>query len=804
MKTNLEISPRAAVSTHEKPVPFDPAFANGHHAWPDHGGFDVNGDYVLTDPRTPRPWQNLLSNDDYLLSVTQLGTGFSAFRGAYYNRVTRSYSDSEFDDKRSGRFFYIRDAATGAFFSPTVFPVDSSMKAFTGYACRYSPGGMQWEGEREGVRFVLETLVCQDEPTELHRLTLINLTPTAREFDLFFYLEWAFTGPPEYHGFAITSGFDPDANALWADVKTHPRFRAHQTAFVTCSAPIRDFDGRRLAFEGPLGSIQHPEAVENGRCRNSAAPVIGTATGAVRAHVHLGPMETCTTVFAVSVVPELSAVPVRAAAVRELDFDGCRQAVADYWEGVAAAQRADVPDLAHPLRSYLARWLPCQIIQNARWSRWAAKKGYRDVLQDAAGTRLLEPDRARRMILEAIRHQRSDGHAPRCWDQAPWKDHQWIDARDSVYWLFYAIDAYLRETSDLALLEEAEPFIDSEESVTVWNHLERALDFLWTHRGAHGFSLIGEGDWNDSLNTAGIGGKGESIWLTQALAHGILLFEKMATATGRDGMVPGLRRRHAELAAILEKNAWDGEWYRQGTSDDGRLIGSKEAPEGGHIYLLPQAWAVISQTASEDRICRALNSVTEHLETPRGPLLLFPPYSGFQPQLGRISGGGSEVDSVYVHAAIFYAHALVLRGDADLAWDVIRRVLPASEIVPSGRSGAEPFTCINALTGESWAWPGWSYTGWWSGSPAWILQILVEGFLGAKAEYDGLRIAPCLPSEWSEASLTRRFRGASYEIHIRRQPGAQPTLCVDGRPLADNLLAPAAPGSTVRVECTIA
>lgn len=786
------------------PVVFDPRFAGHREGWPEHGYFDERGAYVLTDPLTPRPWQNLLGNEEYLLSISQLGTGFSTYGGIYCNRVTRSYADSEFDDKRSGRFIYIRDAETGEFFSPTVYPVHTSLEGFDDYACRYEPGAMRWEVFRDGLRVELETIVCPEENTELHRLSLSELSGRSRVLDVFFYLEWAFFGAPEYHGFAITTGFDPAANAHWADVKTHPRYRAHQTGFVTASHPILDYDGRRLAFEGPLGSIQRPGAVEAGRCRNSGAPIIGTATGAVRTRLEIGPSGSASVVFAVGVVRDLSLVPDRARrAVERGRFEAERSEVAAFWNGVAARQVAELPQAGDALRSYITRWLPCQLILNARWARWAAKRGYRDVLQDAAGARLLEPPRARRMILEAVRHQRSDGHAPRCWDTSPWGDHQWLDSRDSPYWLFYSLDAYLRETADFAILDKEEPFVDAPGAVPVWEHLRRALEFLWAQRGEHGWCLIGEGDWNDSINTAGIAGRGESVWLTQALGHGLGLMETIAAASGRGAEIPEFRRRRDEIAALLEANAWDGEWYCRGATDDGAVFGSKADQGGGRIYLLPQAWATIAGVAPRDRALAALRAVASRLETPQGPLLFAPRFEDFEPRIGRISGGGSEADSVYVHGALFYAKALLMHRDADGAWDVIRRLLPASSDLPSGCSGAEPFTCVNAFTGEGWSWPGWSYTGWWTGSPGWLLQILVEDILGARAEFDGLRIDPRLPSCWSSASLVRRFRGAEYHISIHRSPGAPARISVDGESAPSNLLPAAPAGSRVRVECEL-
>lgn len=800
-------SPAAAVHHHRR-LPFTTSPEDTVGSWGEHGHFLDDGRYELLEPGTPRPWQNILSNDDYMLSISQLGTGFSTYKSIFSNRVTRSYQEMEFDDKRSGRFFYIRNHADGDVFSPMIYPVQTTLEGYSDYSCVYEPGLTRWKATRGGIGMELEALVCQGEDTELFRLTLTDFDGRARDLDAFFYLEWCFTGAPEDQGFGLDAGFDSEGNHLWANVKTHPSRRYHQTGFVTASEPILDYDCRRLAFEGPLGSIHCPDAVRLGRCRNSGAPILGTTTGAVRVSVDIPANGSAVVLFSVGVTADLGGIAERASRLQSAGrFENEKQMVTAFWQGITSRQQITIPGEHRDIGLFFDSWLKCQVIQNARWTRWGSKKGYRDVLQDAAGARLLDPARARRMILAAASHLRTDGHAPRNWDEAPWKAHVWIDARDCPYWLIYSIDAYLRETGDFALLDEMCPFIDSESKATVWDHLLLVVDFLWKSRGERGLSLFGDCDWNDSLNTPGIEGKGESVWLTQAVAQGMLLMEGITQASGYSAGGVNFLERHAELAKALEVHGWDGAWFRRGYADNGMLIGSSQSEGGGEIYLLPQAWATISKTTTPERESEALASAVKRLSTVFGPMLYTPGYASYNPSIGRISVSASETNAVYVHASLFKAQADLMRGDADSAWETIHKVLPASGELPSAQSGAEPFTCINAIAGAGWSWPGWSYTGWWSASPAWLLQILVEWICGARAEFGGLRVAPCLPSGWAGASIVRHFRGAEYHIKISKPEGAKSgaaTLVVDGVPFAGNLIPGAPAGSIVHVECTIA
>ena len=62
-----------------------------------------------------------------------------------------------------------------------------------------------------------------------------------------------------------------------------------------------------------------------------------------------------------------------------------------------------------------------------------------------------------------------------------------------------------------------------------------------------------------------------------------------------------------------------------------------------------------------------------------------------------------------------------------------------------------------------------------------------------KPDYDGLRIDPCLPKELSDLTVTRKFRGSTYQIHIVNRAGDEKgavSIVVDGAPLSGNVIAP--------------
>jgi cellobiose phosphorylase len=62
----------------------------------------------------------------------------------------------------------------------------------------------------------------------------------------------------------------------------------------------------------------------------------------------------------------------------------------------------------------------------------------------------------------------------------------------------------------------------------------------------------------------------------------------------------------------------------------------------------------------------------------------------------------------------------------------------------------------------------------------------LQGILGCRADFDGLRIAPCIPPGWKRFEVTRVFRGVTYRITVRNPDGVSKgvrQMTVDGKPV---------------------
>ncbi len=100
---------------------------------------DTCREYVITRPDTPLPWINYLGCEDYFGIISNTAGGYSFYRDARLRRLTRyRYNNVPLDG--GGRYIYLRDNATGDFWSPTWQPTRTDLDEYT---CRHGMGYTQ-------------------------------------------------------------------------------------------------------------------------------------------------------------------------------------------------------------------------------------------------------------------------------------------------------------------------------------------------------------------------------------------------------------------------------------------------------------------------------------------------------------------------------------------------------------------------------------------------------------------------------------------------------------------------------------
>jgi cellobiose phosphorylase len=464
-------------------------------------------------------------------------------------------------------------------------------------------------------------------------------------------------------------------------------------------------------------------------------------------------------------------------------------------------------------------WNPIQCRATLFWSRFVSAyetgtgrgMGTRDSAQDTLGTVHNAADRARATLSMLWHLQYKDGHTwhqvlPLTGEGGPglaaefpaWP--QWFC--DDHLWLILGVCAYLRETGDLAYLDEKIDYTDGG-SDSVWNHMMCAIEFTLQHRGPQGLPRIGFADWDDTMNVDHGSGKAESVWCGQQFCRTLLDLAELSQHMRKTDDANRFRALHAEMAGIINKVAWDGDWYARAFDDEGKPIGVKS--ETHHqIALNTQTWAVIGDAAPADRGRRAMEQAHEKLNSKFGLALLWPAYTeGDERVRGTTTypPGAKENGGIFCHANTWAIVAAAKLGMAERAMQYYLQITPFMRRDVDCMK-VEPYVYCGNVTGPEHKQYGYARNAWLSGTASWTYVAGTQWILGIRPTYSGLAIAPVIPEKWKGFKATRLYRGVRYLIGVKRVgKGSAVQLTVDGRVVTGCVVPlPAAGTKEVKVE----
>ncbi|MBT8224406.1 MAG: glycosyl transferase [Dactylosporangium sp.] len=807
---------------------------------------DERREYVIDRPDTPLPWINYLGTEAYFGIVSNTAGGYSFYRDARLRRLTRyRYNNAPLD--LGGRYVYLRDNDAGVFWSPSWQPTRTDLDA---YECRHGMSYTMVSSAYRGVHAETLYFVPLGENLEVWRLRVTNHRETPVDLSAFSSVEFCLWDAQD-----DATNFQRNYSTGQVEVvdgviyhKTEYRDRRDHFAYFACSEPLAGFDTQRDAFLGAYRGFEAPAVVEHGVSRDSIANG-WQPHGSHHVKLSLAPGETREVVFVLGYWENPRDAKFDPPGSQTIDKSLVKPVI-DRWlspetvEAGLAALRAKWDEFLNVLQvttpdtdtnRMVNIWNAYQCMVTFNMSRSASLfesgigrgMGFRDSNQDLLGFVHIIPERARERILDIAATQLPSGGAYHQYQPLTKRGNNDIGSgfNDDPLWLILGVAAYLKETGDWPILNEPVPYDNAPGSqMPLYEHLQRSLRFTLDHLGPHGLPLIGRADWNDCLNLNCFSTEpGESFQTTENKGGGtaesvfiagqfVLAAKELAGIAHRHGLpddAKNYRDQAEQMAGTVSDHGWDGAWFRRAYDYYGTAIGSSENTEG-QIFIEPQGMCILGGLGLDDGTAStALASVRERLATPHGIVLHQPAYSRYHLGLGEIStypAGYKENAGIFCHTNpwIMIAEAMVANGDG--AFDYYKRINPSAREDISDVHRCEPYVYAQMIAGKDAPTHGEAKNSWLSGTAAWNFTAISQWILGIRADYDGLRIDPVLPSAWDGFTASRRFRGASYEITVRKPAGATGRvthLIVDGTRVDGTLMPPAPAGSTVRIEAII-
>jgi cellobiose phosphorylase len=790
---------------------------------------DVNREYVITRPDTPLPWINYLGMQDYFSLISNTAGGYAFYQDARLRRITRyRYNNVPLD--MGGRYLYLRDQASGEFWSPTWMPTRHKAEDYT---CRHGLGysliGSAYRGIRADVRY----FVPLDDSLEIWDLMVENLSPTPRTLSLFSSVEFCL-----WDALDDATNFQRNLNIGQVEVegsviyhKTEYRERRDHFAYFACSEPLAGFETQREAFLGPYRGWENPQVVE----RDQTAHSLGVGWSPVGVHhvrLNLAPGSKQRVIFLLGyhenpadvkfsppdsqTIHKGTVTPIIKKYLDPVHVDQAFDALRTVWDDLLGVFQVDSAN--EHVDRMVNIWNAYQCMVTFNLSRSASYfesgigrgMGFRDSNQDLLGFVQMVPERARQRILDLAATQLENGGAYHQYQPLTKRGNDAVGSNfnDDPAWLVLGTAAYLKETGDWAVLDEPVPYENQPGTeAPLLEHLQRCIQYTLDRLGPHGLPLIGRADWNDCLNLNTFSDQpGESFQTTTnrdgkvaesvvIAALFIMAAKELSAISANLGLADEsdrLNRLAAGMAETIREHGWDGDWFLRAYDHFGDVVGSKTCTEG-KIFIEPQGLCAMAGVGIEEGLAgKALEAVENHLATEHGILLLQPAFRQYYLHLGEISSyppGYKENASVFCHTNPWMMIAESMLGNGDRALDYYLRINPSQREGISDLHRCEPYVYAQTIAGADSTSFGEAKNSWLTGTAAWNYVAITQWILGIRPDFDGLRVEPVLPPGWDGYHATRKFRGVTYEIEVVRQgKGNALTVSVDGKTIAGTLM----------------
>ena len=567
--------------------------------------------------------------------------------------------------------------------------------------------------------------------------------------------------------------------------------------------------GDKESFLGRYHGYNNPEGVITGKLSNKGN-YNENSCGALSTVLSLAPGETKEITFLVGMKGDAEAGEIvehykncQDVCKRELEE------LIEYWHGQLSHFQIRTP--SPEFNTMINTWNAYNCFMTFIWSRAASFTycglrngyGYRDTVQDIQGVIHLAPEMAVEKIrfmlsaqvdngggLPLVKFTHNPGHEDTP-DDASYVQETGHPAyrADDALWLFPTVYKYVSETGNVAFMDEVIPFANKGEA-TVYEHLKRAIAFSENHLGKHGMPAGLYADWNDCLR---LGKDGESTFVALQYYYAMTILREFADYKEDKEYIEYLNESQKKLGKLIQDLCWNEDRFIRGFTEDGAVIGKRTDPEA-NMWLNPQSWAVISGLADDAQADLALDMVYKRLNTEYGAILMDPPYHAhaFEGALAVIYNAGTKENAgIFSQSQGWIILAEALRGHGERAFGYFMENAPAAQNDRAEIRRLEPY-CYGQFT-EGKASPnfGRSHVHWLTGTASTVMVGCVEGILGMRPDFGGLRIAPSVPKEWDKFEIDKDFRGCKLHITVHN-PGHVESgfkkMIVNGEELGENYI----------------
>ncbi len=713
------------------------------------GSFSEDGrSYTVTERDTPRPWVQNLCNDLVRCAFSNTGKGFLYhINGTFLTKEYEKNGDYMPRNVNGQRQLWVGGAE---FFTES-----------TDFTCTVRPGQVKYHGFCGKWEVTAVLFVPHEAPCECWAVTIQNNAEKALRVELQAAQELC---TEETH-----AAPQAQENTLRCEVSSNLRGYTENTLNIFGANDVQDMSSQwKEEISEALWPTKEGDTDTHYFFVEKLATSLMVAPGAcVTWQVVSGACQTAEQENQVLAFMDRQTVEDELIALEEM------------WDGIVHENHCTLPD--KNMERFLNVWLKNQIYVTTRYDRGGWLYGYRDVLQDSWGNLLVEADKTREKLLFCLSCMHPDGRCPRQMDRFG-SAHDLRDFSDSPLWAPITLNAYIRETGDVSILDVVIPYLDSDEQGTVEEHLFRALDYMYHARGRNGLIRMRGGDWADGLS--GINKYGEdatSVWVTIAAHYAQTQMAEIYEVICDAEKAALMHQRNDEYKEVVNRVGWNGEWVTYGFFEDGEPIGSPENREG-RIWLNPQTWGLFSGVIDDPkRIHKVRRAVSRYLDTVYGAMVMYPPYVFYSERCGRVQRqrpGTFLNAAVYNHAASFKVFSDVACGEYEEAVDTLLRCLPNHVDNPDLRRTSEPWAVGNVYYGIDHPRAGLNLFSWYTACPSWLIHGGYEQILGIRAGFDGLEITPHVPEDWEGYTVTKHYRGTLYDIVLEKS--AEKGIWVDG------------------------